>query len=315
MDLTRANLNRLFEDWRIVSLAAFDEGAPPVAEQICQIETSNAEVNIYDLMVQFPMFQRFRDQVKKQNLASAQHSIRNDEWESTVAVKQADVERDNYGKYNNLFKMLGIASRRSPDAALATLMIAAFSTNDYTGTPFFSANKPHLPGVVGVGTFTNLMTEKPSAGSWEKAKQLLGAITDLNGQPMGLGGKRTVVTSQKWESTWKRVLNAELIMQVSGGAGAAVTNIYKGDADLIVFPYLNTQAREDKWTVMDTSWPLRAFILQKETALRMYKQDDPNTHHDAFNEHVFKYQGYYRGEVGFGLPHLAVGSTGADAAL
>lgn len=315
MDLTRANLNRLFEDWRITSLAAFDEGAPPVSERICQIETSNAAVNIYDLMIQFPLFKRFRDQVEKQNLASAQHQIANDEWESTVSVKQADVERDTYGKYNNMFKMLGIASRRSPDAALAALMIAAFNTNDYTGTPFFSTNKPHLPKVAGVPTFTNLMTEKPSAASWEKAKQLLGAITDLNGQPMGLGGQRTVVTSQKYESTWKRILNAELIMQVSGDAGAAVTNIYKGDAELIVFPYLNSAPREDKWAVLDTSWPLRAFILQNETALRLYKQDDPNTHHDAFNNHIFKYQGYYRGDVGFGLPHLAVGSTGADPAL
>jgi phage major head subunit gpT-like protein len=315
MDLTRNNLNRLFEDWRIVSLAAFSEGAEPVAERICQIETSNAAVNIYDLMVQFPLFRRFRDQIAKQNLASAQHQIKNDEWESTVEVKQADVERDTYGKYNNLFKMLGTAARRSPDAALASLFVSAFTTNDYTGTTFFGVNKPHLPNVADVGTFTNKMTEKPSAGSWEKAKQILSNITDLNGEPMGIGANRRVICSSKWESTFKRILNAELIMQVSGDAGAAVTNIYKGDAELVVFPYLNTAAREDKWAVLDTTWPLRAFILQKEVQLRLYKQDDPNQHHDAFKNHVFLYQGYYRGDVGFGLPHLAVGSTGADAAL
>lgn len=318
MDINNpAAIARLREDWKVRTLKAFHEGAKPVAEMLCQMETSGNAVNVYDLLIQIPVMKRFGGQVQKQNTGRAQHRIENAEFEATVSVRQADVERDNIGQYNNQFDMLGISARRRPDRYLAELMIAAFSTVDYTGVNFFGANKPHIPGVLDAGTFTNLMTEKPSAASWEKAKQLLGNILDANGEPMGLGGNLTVVCSQKWESTFKRILNAELIMQVAGAntAGAAVTNIYKGDAELIKFPYLNTAAREDKWFVLDTSYPLRAFVNQVETQPRFYAQDNPNTHEDAFKQHVFNYQVYARGELGFGLPQLAVGSTGADAAL
>lgn len=316
MDITSAAARqRLREDWKAVTMKAFHEGAAAVSDRICQRETSRNAVNVYDLLVQLPVMKKFGGQVAKQNLVRAQHRIENAEFEATISVRQADIERDQIGTYKNKFEMLGLAARRRPDRFLAALMVAGFSTVDYTGLNFFAANKPHIPELVDAGTFTNLMTEKPSAGSWEKAKQLLGNITDANGEPMGLGGQKLVVCSTKWESTFRRILNAELIMQVDDGAGAAVSNIYKGDAELLVFPYLNTAAREDKWFVLDVGYPLRAFIDQRETEPRFYAQDDPNTHKDAFSEHVFNYQVYARGEVGFGLPQLAIGSTGADNAL
>jgi phage major head subunit gpT-like protein len=316
MDITSAAARqRLREDWKIRFLKAFTEGALPVAEKIAQQETSMNAINVYNLLIALPVMKRFEGVVKEQNLKSIQHRIENNEYEATVSVPQADIERDNIGQYNNMFDMLGISARRRPDRDLAALMISGFTTPDYTGSNFFAANKLHMPNVIEAGTFTNLMTEKPSAASWEKAKLLLANITDVNGEPMGLGGSKMVVCAAKWASTFRRILNAELIGQVVGAGAAAVSNIYKGDAELIEFAYLNTAAREDKWFVLDTSYPLRAFINQVETQPRFLAQDDPAVHEAAFKEHVFKYQGYQRGNVGFGLPQLAVGSTGADAAL
>lgn len=316
MDITSAAARqRLREDWKIRVLKAFTEGAKSVADLICQLETSNNAVNVYDLLIALPILKKYVGQIQKQNLVRAQHRIENAEYQATISVRQADIERDNIGQYSNKFDMLGIAARRYPDRALGQLIADAFTVHDYTGTAFFAADKPHVPGLVDAGTFTNLMTEKPSVGSWEKAKQLMAYIMDANGEPMGLGSMKTVVCSAKWSSTFRRILNAELIMQVAGDAGAAVSNIYKGDATIIELPYLNTAARENKWIVQDTSWPLRSFIHQTEVGPRFYAQDDPNTHLNAFEEHVFNYQVYLRGEVGYGLPQLAIGSTGADAAL
>lgn len=309
-------INRLREDWKVRFLKAFTEGGQPTAELICQIEQSTAAIEVYDLLVQFPSFEKVVGQIKEKNMAWAEHRVPNDEFQATVSVKQANVERDQIGQYSNMFTMLGQQARRHPDKLLAALMLSGFTTNDYTGTTFFANAKPHIPGMAeNPTTFDNLMTEKPSAGSWEKAKQLMANIVDLNGDPMGLGGKKAVVCSTKWSSTFRRILNAELIGQVIGDGGAAVTNIYKGDADIYEFTYLNTAAREDKWFVLDQSWPVRAFILQNEVKPRFYAQDNPNIHTAPFEEKVFKYQGYYRGNVGFGLPQLAIGSTGADAAL
>lgn len=316
MDINNAAaLLRLRERWQVRYLRAFTDGPAPVAEQIGQIETSTAETEVYDLLVQFPAFAQFKDQIRKSNMGRAQVRVTNEEFQATVEVPQVKIERDQIGQYNNMFDLLGQSARRHPDILMAKLMASGFSTNDYTGLPFFAANKPHLPGVVNGLTFTNLLTNKPSVGSWEAARQLMGNITDANGLPMGIGGKKLVICSTKWASTFKRILHAELIGQVVGSGAAAVSNIYAGDADMIEFTYFNTSATADNWFVLDQSWPVRAFILQKEVQPRFYAQDNPNVHKDAFDQHVFNYQGYYRGNVGFGLPQLAVGSTGADDPL
>lgn len=316
MDLNNpAAILRLRERWQTRFLKAFTEGPKPLAEMICQMEESNSEVEVYDLLIKFPAFKQFAGKLVKDNMAFAQHRITNKEWTDAVEVTRANIERDKIGRYNNMFDMLGQAARRHPDERFAELLANSFTVTDYTGLAFFAANKPHLPGVVDAQTFTNLMTEKPSAASYEKASQLLAYIKDATGRPMNVGGKKLVVCSDKYGSTFRKILKAETIMEVVTGQGvASVANIYAGTADLAVFSHLNTAADENKWFVLDQSWPLRAFILQSEVKPRMIAQDQERDE-PCFNDHKNVYQGYYRGDMGYGLPQLAVGSTGADAAL
>lgn len=312
---SQAAMTRVRENWQVKFLKAFTEGGQPAAEQFCQRESSRKAVEIYKLLVKFPGFKQFSGELEKEGMAWMEHTIPNREWHDTIEVPRADIERDDIGQYDNMFALLGQAARRHPDELLAAVMASAFTTNDYTGLAFFAADKPHIPGLAEAQKFTNLMTEKPSAGSLEKAYQLMANIKDANGKPMSLGGKKLVVCSDKYGSTFRKLLKAETISEVITGQGvAAVANIYSGTADLIVFPHLNTSADENKWFLLDQSWPLRAFVLQTEVQPRFIAQDK-ETDDGPFNRKVNVYQGYYRGNVGFGLPQLAVGSTGADNAL
>lgn len=307
---------RLREDWKTVMFKGFEsEGAKSVTDLIAEKQSSSAAVNVYDMLVALPIMKRFKDQIKVQITARAQHRLENEELEASVEVPQAAIERGEAAQFNNKFTMLGYAVRRRPDRFLAQLLIDGFTTLDYTGTAFFADSKPHLPGLLDAGTFDNKMTEKPSAGSWEAAKQKLNYIMDANGEPMNVGSKLMVVCSSKWATTFKKILNAETILEAGENSDAAVSNIYRGDADLIEFKHLNTSARQDKWFVVNVGEPVRAIIDQTETQPRFYAQDDPNTHKDAFDRHVFRYQAYQRAVVGFGLPQLIIGSTGADNAL
>lgn len=307
---------RLHEDWKTVMFKGFEsEGAQSVTDLIAEKQSSSAAVNVYDMLVALPIMKRFKDQIKVQVTARAQHRIENEELEASVEVPQAAIERGEAAQFNNKFTMLGYAVRRRPDRFLAQLLIDGFTTLDYTGTNFFADAKPHLPGLLDAGTFDNKMTEKPSAASWEAAKQKLNFILDPNGEPMNVGSKLVVVCSSTWATTFKKILNAETILEAGPTSDAAVSNIYRGDADLIEFKHLNTAARKDYWFVINVGEPVRAIIDQTETSPRFYAQDDPNTHTDAFNRHVFRYQAYQRAAVGFGLPQLIIGSTGADNAL
>lgn len=307
---------RLREDWKVRTMSAFDKAPKSVLDIIAEKQSSSAAVNVYDMLALLPVMKRFKDAVKVQQTGRIQHRIENDELEATIEVPQSTIERGEAAQFNNRFDMLGSAARRRGDRFLAQLLIDGFTTLDYSGTNFFADAKPHIPDLLDAGTYDNKMTEKPSAGSWEVAKQKLGYIMDPNGEPMNLASQLVVVCSTKWASTFKKILNAETILETKGaGEAAAVSNIYRGDADLVEFKHLNTAARQDYWFVFNVGEPIRAIIDQTETAPRFYAQDDPNTHKDAFDRHVFRYQVYQRAAVGFGLPQLCVGSTGADAAL
>jgi phage major head subunit gpT-like protein len=312
IDITSAAARtRLREDWKVRTLKAAAESPPSVLDMLAEKQSSSAAVNVYDMLMSLPVMRKFKDKVKVQPTGRIQHRIENDEYEATIEVPQAALERGEAPQFNNKFDMLGIAVRRRGDRFLAQLLIDGFTVNDYSATTFFADAKPHIPELLDAGTYDNKMTEKPSAGSWEVAKQKLAYIMDPNGEPFNVASKLVVVCSTKWASTFRRILNAEIV--VEGGAG--VSNIYRGDAELVEFKHLNTAARQDYWFVVNVGEPLRAIIDQTETAPRFYAQDDPNTHVDAFERHVFRYQAYQRAAVGFGLPQLIVGSTGADAAL
>jgi phage major head subunit gpT-like protein len=315
MDITSAAARaRLAEDYKVLTLESYDT-TQSITSRACQQEMSNAESNVYDVLVELPQMRRFRDRVVEQNMSYIQPRLKNEEFEATVKIPQADIERDNHGRYNTRFTVLGQAAKMRPDKTFGDVLAKSFTQVDYTGTAFFAADKPLIPGVVDAGTFTNLMTEKPSAASWVKAKKIMGNIRTKSNDPLCLGQRRIVICSQSYESTFKQLLNAELILQVGGGVGAAVTNIYQGEAELIVHPWLNAAGREHNWFVLDASTALRAFVDQKETDLKFLAHDNPETHSEVFATHNFFYQVYQRGDVGAILPMLAVGSTGADAAL
>jgi len=312
---TVAATTRARENWQVTFLKAFTEGGSPVSEVICQRAESRKAVEIRKLLIKFPAFKRFTGEIEAESMGWAEHPLANEEWADMVLVPRADIERDDIGQYGSEFQMMGMAARRHPDELLAAVMAGAFVTTDYTGLPFFAADKPHLPGVVDAQKFSNLMTEKPSAASLEKAYQLMANIKDANGNPMSLGGKKMIVCSDKYGSTFRKLLKAENIIEVVTGQGvAAVSNIYSGTADLAVFNHLNTTANENKWFLLDQGYPVRAFILQSEVKPRFIAQD-AETDDIPFRLKKNAYQGYYRGNVGYGLPQLAVGSTGAADAL
>ena len=97
---------RLREDWKTVTLKAFDTAPPSVADLICEQQDSKAAVNVYDLVVQLPVMRRFVDQVVIQPTGRAQHRITNEELEATISVPQASIERGEAAQFNNKFEML-----------------------------------------------------------------------------------------------------------------------------------------------------------------------------------------------------------------
>ncbi|MBB5351102.1 phage major head subunit gpT-like protein [Haloferula luteola] len=297
MQINKAALAALFRGYRVIYDAAF-HGSAPESTDLYMVTQSNAAEELYHWLGAFPGMKKLVGEVVIENVAANKFAIANEEFESTVSVKRADIERNAAGIYNPLFSGMGAAAAEHPDEMLASLLENAFTDKDYTGTAFFAANKPHEPGNNKSTKFTNKGTKKLAASSYSEAKAAFKSLKNAYGRPMGIGRNLTLVVSPDKEDAAR-----EILVATRNAAGA--DNIHQGTATLKVLSRLSGEA----WFLMDLSRPVRPFILQKEVPIEFNSLTTEESDH-VFLKKEYLYQAYGRYNAGYGLPQLAWGSDG-----
>jgi phage major head subunit gpT-like protein len=134
---------------------------------------------------------------------------------------------------------------------------------------------------------------------------------------MGLGVRLLLVVPPDLESTARTILIADTAIQAQnpgaiGSAVAAVTNVDKGTAELLVLPHLAAQTAT-AWFLIEVGYPIKPFAWQVNKEPVLISQTNPESE-AVFINHVFKYQAYGRYNAGYFLPELAEGSDGTAAA-
>ena len=314
MQINTATLAALFKGYRVQYMEAFQAGAP-LWDRIAMRTPSTAASEIYHWLGSIPGMKKLIDEIQIQNLAAHNYTITNDEFENTIAVRQADIERDTYGIYNPLFSAMGLAAKQHPDELVANLLINGFGSKCYTGKNFFDSNHEPQKGKV---KFSNVGTKKLSAANFTVARTNIKSRLNAQGRPMNLGMKLLLIVSPQNEDVAKAILQADYIARtaqnVAGNENigvAGVTNTLKGSADLLVWPQL--AAAPDAWFLLETGYPIKSLILQMEKEPVLTSLTNPDSDH-VFKKHEFLYQAYGRYNGGYGLPELAYGSDGSAAA-
>ncbi len=302
MQINQSNLVALYKGYRTLFLNTMTATATHW-NKVAMPTTSNALEEIYHWLGRFPKMRKFLGEAAIKNIAANKFSIPNDEFEATVSVKEAHIETDQYGIYNPMFEMAGFSAAQHKDELVANLLTNGFTQKDYTGKNFFDTDKLNNPQDAKSGKFTNKGTKKLSAANFEAAVAAIKSVKDSEGQPLGIGIKLLLVVHPSNESLARRILNAELI---NGGE----TNVNKGTAELLVWPQLTNA---DAWFVLETGFPFKAVILQTVKETRLTGITNPESDH-VLKFHEYLYQAYGLYGAGYGLPQLAWGSTGADAA-
>ncbi len=300
MQINASTLAALFRGYRVIYDDAF-HAASPESTDLFMVTQSNSAEEIYHWLGAVPGMKKLVGEIVIENVAANKFSIVNEEFESTVGVKRADIERNAAGLYNPLFSGMGAAAAEHPDELLADLLNGSFTATDYTGAAFFAANKKHEPNNSKSATFSNKGTKRLAASTYSTAKAALKGIKNAQGRPMGIGRSLTLVVSPENEDTAREILLAE-----RNAAGA--TNIQRGTAELKVLSRLSGPA----WFLMDLSRPVKPFILQRETPIELNSLTSETSDH-VFKKKEYLYQAYGRYNGGYGLPQLSYGSTGADA--
>lgn len=307
MIVNSANLNLLNRGWKTIFMEAYQGGGGKMYAELFAMRTSSSSAEeFYGWLSAVPGMREMLGEAVVKSLSNHDYKISNREFESTVGVKRTELDRDNYSIYNRFFQAMGTAAQEHPDELLFEVMIDAFTKPCYTGKNFFDAN--HEP-VKGGYKFSNKDTKKLSAANFVAARKRIKSRRNSQGRPMNLGRKLVLVVSPTWEDTARQILIADTVPNAAGTASQS--NVNKGSADLEVCPRLS--ANEDAWFLLELGQALLPFINQIEKEVEFNSATNLSDS-EILMTHEFKWQTYRRGNVGFGLPELAEGSTGEDAA-
>lgn len=272
-------------------------------QQLALRTTSAGAEEEYHWLGSIPGLKELTGEIVIKNLIRHGYTIKNKEWEDTVGIKRKDLDRDRLGVYEPLVRLMAEAAAYQPGELIAQLLTGGFSTTDYTGSNFFSATakKAHAKAT----GFTNKGLKKFSQANFRIARNNLVARLNAEGRAMRLGKDLVLIVSPTYQSEALEVTTAEKLNNN--------TNVDRGTARTLVLPELLAEGAEHNWFLLEVGSAMKPFIVQTELAPQNAMVTDPNDSH-VVKHQEFLYQAYARHNAGYGLPELAYGSTGENAA-
>lgn len=321
MQLTQANLVDLYRTYRIMYDQAL-QGAKPTWPRFCTEVPSGSIEQVHAWLAALPSMREWMGTLVRRFMGVNRYSIVNREYYDTVEVPRQDVETDQHGIYGSAFAALGDAAGYHPDQLTAMMLMGGFDANalDYTGSPFFSADKPLDPD--GKVVFTNSGTDPLTRASFRAARAALLSRTNAEGRSMGLGRKLQLIVPPALGPTARDIVEGETINlnatfdgtgKLTGLSGGG-TNVDRSAAELVEWAPLAPYS-ETAWFLIESGFIIKPFAHQIN--LKTTLRGIVNPESEWVMEHeTFLYKAYGRYAVGYLLPELAFGSlgTGGDSA-
>lgn len=312
MLVTLGNVKAIFTGYTVKFWEAYTAGGVFLADQLAMKVPSTGLVEQYNFLLAPPGVRQLVDEAVVNDLQATSYSVPNVEWESTLSLKETEIRADKWGLTAPKLQILGAKARSHEDKLLATLFQNGFTTGlDYTGSSFFNAAKSAF---VGATPFSNVGTAKLDINgvAFGVAKANLLARVNAQGEPMGLGQDLRLIVSAKNADLAARILTADTLLANNAGANAmaASSNIYKGAAKPVVWPWLDALGMADAWFLMDYAAPLKPFVHQELIPWTVYTVDQPTSEYVLMN-HKFLWQIYRSGNMGYGFPEVIYGSDGS----
>lgn len=297
MIVNQQALRGIYTSFKTIYAKAFEE-SKPTWERIATKVPSESGEESYKWLGQIPRMREWVGERQIQNLSAYDYTIKNKDFELTVAVERNDIADDRIGLYAPMVQNIGRSAATFPDDLVFGLLKDGFANKCFDGKPFFSEN--HVVGKDKVKiTFSNKGTAKLTAESYAAARAAIMSLTDDSGKSLKLVPDLLVVPPAL-ETKAREILVAD---QVNG-----TTNIYKGTAEPFVVPDL--AGADEAWYLLCTSMPLKPLIFQEREAPRFQafdKPDDPN----VFMNKKFIYGSEARANAGYGFWQMAYGSDGS----
>ena len=142
-------------------------GAPTNVPKIALEASSATAQEIYAWMGQFPGMREWVGDRHIKNLNAYDYFIKNEKFESTVAIPREKLEDDMYGVYAPMMEQMGRVAKVHPDQKLFYLLNNGFTIDCYDGQPFFDTDHPGFgPGGVPISVSNMLPAVGAPGPAW-----------------------------------------------------------------------------------------------------------------------------------------------------
>jgi len=300
MLINQANLKDIYSSFNTIFNKTFSE-TPILYPKIAMEVPSEASDENYLWLGSLPSMREWIGARHIQNLSAHTYSIKNRDFETTVAVNRNDIEDDRIGVYKPMIQDLAESARKLPDRLVFGLLPKAFTDLCYDKKPFISSNHPS-PSKKGEAQ-SNKGTDKLTMESYGAARSSMMSLTNEQDEPLYIIPDLLVVSPQN-EALARKILYADLIN--------SETNIYKGTAEILVAPELI--GNPDMWFLLCTTKSIKPFIFQSRRKPQLISKDSSNDD-NVFFEKQYIYGVDSRCNAGYGLWQLAFGSDGTTSGV
>jgi phage major head subunit gpT-like protein len=288
--------------------AAFSKGfetMPPQWPEIAMLAPSNKSREVYSWLGALSGMKEWIGNRRIGAYKSYGMEIRNRKFEATMRVPIDAVEDDEWGMYNIDAQRMGALVPQHQDELVFGLLPAGFTAKGYDGATFFSAAHP-----VNGANASNLLNVELDATSLDTALTMLMTRTNDKGKIMKLGGRaKLIVPPQLRKQALSLVAPLAVVAGQDPNTFGVTDNINRDAMTVVVAPNL---FNHPKWwyVIDDTQPPLRPFVFQMRRPPR-FRQKTADTDDNVFDRDEYVYGVDYRGNAGFAIWQMAIGSNPA----
>lgn len=302
MLINQANLDTLRTDLQMGWEAGYGT-AEVWSTKLAMEVASSAASNTYAWVAQQLKLREWIGPRVAQNLSEHSYTLVNKEFEGTVEIPRPQIRDDNLGMYSGrIMPQLGVATKQHPDVLLASLLTA--NPLAFDGLSFF--NTAHLT-FNGAGTYSNdFATSALSAANFNAAWATMVSYTGEDGMPLGVVPNLIIIPPQLALVAKQILQSTTMVATGPGSTSAAIDNVLKGWADILVVPQL--ASAPTIWYLADVSKTIMPFVHQTREAPIFVSRDNMNDP-KVFDLNVYTYGVQLADNMGVTLPFLISRNT------
>jgi len=274
---------------------------PTIYGRIAMEIPSTTLTNTYNWLGTVPVMREWIDQRQLGGLDSFNYSLTNKHYEASIEVDRDTFEDDQLGLISPRIAQLGMEVPRFIDnTAVTALVSGAVAGNlSYDGVTFYNAS--HVVGSQAAQTNLYTLTGVTlvlAQADFSGAKAQMRNVKDSMGRQMNVEPD-LILAAPAQEQIFRQLLTAAMIP--AGAVAAPMTNVFVGQADLAISPYVTAST----WHLLCTNMPVKPLIFQnrKPPEFAAVNQPDSPT---VFQNRRFQYGVDTRFIIGYGFWEMAI---------